>query len=262
MDFNDFAALHRPGQPLLLVNAWDGASARFLYSSGNPVIGTTSLGTAYSAGLPDGEGQTFTAVLALVEQCTRQGIPVSADIENGFSDSAEEVLNYAREIHAAGAIGINIEDGLPNQTLIPLESAAERIRIISSHIPNLFVNARTDPYWVKDDSPDAEKFHVATRRAQAYREAGAHGIFVPGAAKQETIRALVSEIPAPLNVLCQPGGLSLHELAGAGVARVSTGSFLFRHSLGSLGSAVDSLRADGAMALDRVPTYGELNAHS
>lgn len=259
MDYENFAALHLPGKPLFLVNAWDGASARFLHSAGHSVVGTTSLGTAYAAGQPDGEGRTFADVLALVEQCTHLGIPVSADIENGFSDNPDDVLGYVREIHSAGALGINIEDGRADDTLNPVETAAEKIRAISRHVPGLFINARTDPYWIKDDDSDRDKYQTAVARARAYLQAGAHGIFVPGARDQETIRSLVSEIPAPLNVLYQSGGPTLTELASAGVARVSTGSLLFRVSLGSLENAVRTIRADESVALDNVPTYKAIN---
>lgn len=245
---------------MFLVNAWDGASARYLRSAGNSVIGTTSLGTAYAGGQPDGEGRTFADVLALVEQCTRLGIPVSADIENGFSDDPDEVLGYVREIHSAGALGINIEDGRADNTLSPVDVAAEKIKAISRHIPGLFINARTDPYWINDDESAQDKYQTATSRARTYLQAGAHGIFVPGTPGQETVRSLVSEIPAPLNVLYRPGGPTLTELASAGAARVSTGSLLFRMSLGSLETTVRTIRADESVASDSVPTYAAINA--
>ncbi|GAB3519611.1 isocitrate lyase/PEP mutase family protein [Arthrobacter monumenti] len=259
VDFDNFAALHQPGKPLFLVNAWDGASARCLHSAGHSVIGTTSLGTAYAGGQPDGEGRTFADVLALVEQCTRLGIPVSADIENGFSDNPDDVVGYVREIRSAGAVGINIEDGRADDTLIPVEVATEKIKAISRAAPGLFINARTDPYWIKDEGSDRDKHQTAISRAGAYIQAGAHGIFVPGITGQEPIRAVVSEIPAPVNVLFKPGGPTLSELASAGAARVSTGSFLFRLSLGSIETAARAIQADEPVASESAPSYAAIN---
>ncbi|WP_104168877.1 isocitrate lyase/phosphoenolpyruvate mutase family protein [Arthrobacter sp. SX1312] len=259
MDFHHFAASHTAGHPLLIVNAWDGASARYLHSLGHRVIGTTSLGSAYAAGHSDGHGRTFADVLALVERCRHLHIPVTADIENGFSDDPREVLNRVRELYEAGAIGINIEDGRPDQSLSPIGLAAEKVEIISQSLPELFINARTDAYWVAGNLSDHTKYDNAVARAQAYVDAGAHGIFVPGVTDRSTIRSLVSAIPAPLNVLIQPGGPTLAELTSDGVARISTGSLLLRIALSSIGTAVQNIQATHLETLEDLPTYSEFN---
>ena len=239
-----FRALHRPGDPFVLPNAWDLASARWLTAAGFAVLGTTSLGVALAAGLPDGAGRTADATFALAQRLTAASIAVTVDIEAGFSDDPAVVARYVSRLADLGVLGVNLEDSDAGGRLVDPALASAKVAAIAAAAPTVFINARTDPFWIGgDDHPD-ERHVEAVRRARAYLAAGATGVFVPGGLTAERIAALAGEIPAPLNVLVQPG-VPLAELAAAGVARVSTGSLLFRVALGSIEAAARAVR-DGS----------------
>ncbi|WP_224285490.1 isocitrate lyase/phosphoenolpyruvate mutase family protein, partial [Streptomyces sp. LS1784] len=223
-----FAALHhRPGRPLLLPNAWDHASAVALAAQGHPAIGTTSLGVAAVAGLPDGAAATRAETVRLARRLGRGGFLLSVDAESGFSDDPDEVAELAVELAKAGAVGINLEDGRADGTPTPSARHAAKIAAVKAAVPELFVNARTDTYWCGRGAPEAETL----RRLDAYQRAGADGVFVPGLTDPAAIGRLVGVLAVPLNILWTPTGPGLAELAGLGVARVSLGSLLYRAAL-------------------------------
>ena len=255
----EFRNLHRPGSPILLPNAWDLASARWLNASGRAVVGTTSLGVAFDAGRRDGAGAIAVETLELVRRITGAGIAVTADIEAGFSDDPDEVAQYVAELAGLGAVGVNIEDSDSAGRLIDPELAAAKIAAIAVAAPALFLNARTDSFWIGGDADVDSRRSAAVARAGRYLAAGATGVFVPGAMAAATISSLAHEIAAPLNVLVQPT-IPVPELARLGVARVSTGSLLFRASLGALAQTIAELDAGGAAPLVGVPTYDQVVA--
>jgi 2-methylisocitrate lyase-like PEP mutase family enzyme len=240
----EFRALHRPGDPFVLPNAWDLASARWLTAAGYPVVGTTSLGVAIAAGLPDGAGRTANETFALAERLIDASVAVTVDVEAGFSDDPAEVARYVSGLAELGVVGVNIEDSDAEGRLVDPGVAAAKIAAIADAAPAIYLNARTDPFWIGGDTGAAHRHEEAVRRADEYVTAGATGVFVPGMLTTERITALAHDITAPLNVLVQPG-VPLAELAGAGVARVSTGSLLFRVALGAIEAAAGAVR-DGA----------------
>ncbi|WGW11941.1 isocitrate lyase/phosphoenolpyruvate mutase family protein [Saxibacter everestensis] len=233
-----FRELHRPGKPLLLPNAWDAASARTLAGSGFQAIGTTSYGVALSAGKPDADGQTRAETLSLARTLARLDVLATVDIEAGFSDDAEAVADLAGELARLGIAGINIEDGAGDGGLRNLDLAAAKIRAIKEAVPQLFVNARTDSYWLAGGDGDLDE---TLKRCRAYRDAGADGVFVPLLGGLDAIREVTSSIDAPLNVLHQPDGPRTAELAAAGVARISSGSHLFRTAMAAMTDAMAAI---------------------
>ncbi len=189
-----FAALHHADRPLLLPNAWDHASALLLHAHGFPAVGTTSLGVAASAGLPDGTRATREETLRLTGTLGALPCPLSVDAEDGFSDDPGEVGAFAAELQARGAVGINIEDGLG-----PVGRHVAKIEAVRAAAPGLFVNARTDTYWLGDGEGTLD-------RVLAYRDAGADGVFVPGLTEPDAVAGLVRALDGcPLNVLYTPG---------------------------------------------------------
>ncbi|MEV8306378.1 isocitrate lyase/phosphoenolpyruvate mutase family protein [Streptomyces flavidovirens] len=221
--YDAFRALHhRPGTPLVLPNAWDHASAAALAEAGFEAIGTTSLGVASAAGKPDATGTARDETLHLGRRLARLPVPVTVDIEGGFGADPAEVAELAADLVRAGVAGVNIEDGRPDGTLAPLAFQRELISAVKEAAPALFVNARTDTYWLPGQVDET------ARRLSAYQEAGADGLFVPGLQDESVIAALTAEHEAPLNILYAPGRLTVARLAALGVARVSTGSLLFR----------------------------------
>ncbi|MEV0617825.1 isocitrate lyase/phosphoenolpyruvate mutase family protein [Nonomuraea sp. NPDC050404] len=241
MSFHD---LHRPGDPLLLPNAWDYGSAVYLAGHGFPAIGTTSLGVAAVHGKPDAAGVTKAETIELAELISGLGVLVTVDVEGGFSDDPAEVSDLVASLAALGVAGVNLEDGRPDGTLRPIELQQRIIEAARGH--GVFVNARTDTYWLKAGDDTIE-------RVRAYGHAD--GIFVPGLNDPDEIAAVVASTPLPLNVLYQPGGPGLARLAEAGVARVSTGSLLYRAALRAALGTVLAARGEPA---PEMPTYSQM----
>lgn len=252
--YETFRELHHGEQPLLLPNAWDHASAAALHRRGFPAVGTTSLGVAAAAGLQDGSGAARTETLALGRGMARLPVPVSVDIEGGFSDDPGQVAALAGELSRAGVAGVNIEDGLPDGTLTDLRLHEAKITAVKEAAPGLFVNARTDTHWLGVDATQAGTL----RRCAAYTAAGADGVFVPGLVALDDIAALVRELELPLNVLHSPGHHTYAQLAEAGVSRVSLGSLLFRAALQHAVDLAWSIAAPHEEHLSPVPGYAQV----
>jgi 2-methylisocitrate lyase-like PEP mutase family enzyme len=254
---DEFRALHRPGDPLLLPNAWDHASAAALVAQGFPAIGTTSLGIAAAAGLPDAAGATRQVTLDVTRSISRLPTLLTVDIEGGVSERPADVADLAAELAGIGVVGVNIEDGQSDGSLAEVALLCAKVAAIKDRVPDLFVNARTDAFWL--GSGDRAPLPEALRRVEAYAAAGADGVFVPGTIDDGAIRTLVGAVDVPVNILFTPGQ-TYRQLADLGVRRVSCGSLLFRVALQSAVRAAVAIR-DGAAAtqLD-APTYAEVQS--
>jgi 2-methylisocitrate lyase-like PEP mutase family enzyme len=246
-----FRALHdRDAPPLRLLNAWDAGSAKVLVAAGAPALGTTSAGVAFALGLPDGERLTRDAMLAAVRPIAAAvTVPVSADLEAGYADKPAGVAETVRLALDAGAVGFNLEDGRVDGSLAPVEEQVARVRaaadaVRAAGIP-AFINARTDTVLVGAHS-EAETI----ARLRAYADAGADGLFVPGATDPGLLSRLVAATPLPLNVLANPALPPVDELARLGVARVSSGSGPARIALSAAYAAAQEL-------LGSPGTYGD-----
>lgn len=247
-----FRSLHHNGHVLALPNAWDVVSARVIEDAGAAAIATTSAGVAWSLGAADGNRLDRDRALDLVARVVAAvKVPVTADIESGFAHTADGLAATIQGILAAGAVGVNLEDGVPDgpAPLRPVAEQAERIAAArraadAAGVP-LFINARTDGYL-----RGAGVLSDTLARAEAYLAAGADGIFVPGVTDAPTVATLAKAIDAPLNVLAGPGAPSVAELGELGVARVSIGS--------SLAAAAYALAKRGARELLGQGTYESL----
>ncbi|GAA0313300.1 isocitrate lyase/phosphoenolpyruvate mutase family protein [Streptomyces turgidiscabies] len=248
-----FAALHHRDEPLLLPNAWDHASAALLAAQGFAAIGTTSLGVAAAVGLPDGTAATRDHTLQLALNLGTEDFLLSVDAEGGFSEDPSMVGEFARELSVVGAVGINLEDGLG-----PAALHAEKIAAVKAAAPGLFVNARTDTYWLGDHGSPTLARDTMTR-LDAYRQAGADGVFVPGLTDPDVIAALVKSLDVPLNILYSPTGPTVTRLGDLGVRRISLGSLLYRRALGAAVEVLDDIRA-GRVPRGEAPSYGEVVA--
>lgn len=223
---------------LVLVNAWDAASARLFEQAGSPAIATTSAGMAWSLGYSDGEQ---VSAHELVEACARicrvVTAPVSVDIERGYGRTPAEVSATVRALLELGVVGINIEDGLTPGTkeLAPPSDLVEKISAIRALAEEagapLFINARTDAYLAPTNDPGA-RYEDTVRRAQMYVAAGADGIFAPGLESPEEMARLAQAVERPLNIYAGYAGLPpVAELRRAGVRRVSLGCGPFQAAL-------------------------------
>lgn len=249
-----FRNLHGRSPILLLPNAWDAGSARLFAQRGFAAIATTSGGLAWSLGYADGEQAPLTEVLAAVARIVRVvELPVTVDIETGYGYTPDEVAATVRSLIAAGAVGINLEDGMPGHgPLRPRADAAERIRAAreaasAAGVP-VVINARVDNWMQHDGTDAATRLADAVARAQAYLAAGADGIYPIGLDDRATLAELVRAVDAPLNVAAGPTMPDLHELARIGVARVSTATRFATLALGAVDRAVTEMLASGGFA--------------
>ncbi|GAA4067345.1 isocitrate lyase/phosphoenolpyruvate mutase family protein [Actinomadura miaoliensis] len=250
--YDAFRDLHHRDRPLLLPNAWDHAVGAALVDAGFPAVGTTSLGVAAAAGKSDATGGTLEETMTLAWNLARLPVPVTVDIEGGFSDRPAEVGRLVAELASYGVAGVNIEDGRADGTLAPVEHQVAVIEAVKAAAPRVFLNARTDTFWLAHPSDLAETL----RRVSAYAAAGADGVFVPGIAGDADIRAVVEEVPVPLNVLHLPGRTDTARLTDLGVRRISCGSLLYRAALRA--AVATALEVAGHPGDVPVPAYGDV----
>ena len=221
-------ALHAGPRVLVLCNAWDAASSRVVEEAGFPALATTSAGIANSLGYADGQHISREEMAEAVARITRAvAVPVTADMEAGYGPTPEAAAETARAAIAAGAVGMNLEDAFEERNFIDIGLQSDRVRAAreageQAGVP-LVINARTDVYLAGIGDP-AEQFKEAVRRANAYREAGADCLFLPGVADAGLIARLVREINGPINILAGPSTPPVGELERIGVRRVSMGS--------------------------------------
>ena len=263
-----FRAMHDRKRILVLPNAWDAMSARIFEDAGFGAVATTSAGLAYSIGYPDGEAapqEEIIAAIARIARCLR--VPLSADIESGFSNDAASLKAMIKSVIDAGAVGINLEDSIHggSMELFAKDEAVARIKAAraaanEAGVP-IVINARTDVY-LRGIGEKSTRFDHTVRRANAYRAAGADCLFVPGPADAETIGKLVRAIDGPINVLSRPGMPPAPELERLGVARVSVGSGPAHAAMTITRRIAQELLRDGTYSLFLAPgtvTYAEAN---
>lgn len=224
-----FRALHRGPRLLLLPNAWDAMSARIVASEGFPAIATTSGGVAWALGYPDGEAAPWDEVVAATARIARAvSVPVTADIETGYGDTPEAVARSIGDIIGAGAVGVNLEDGLRSgpAPIRTVDDMVARIRAAreaarAADVP-IVINARTDLY-LKNIGDEQSRFDEAVVRARAYFAAGADCFYPITLRDAETIGRLVRALNAPVNIGGVRAGFpNVAELEALGVRRAST----------------------------------------
>ncbi|WP_250279771.1 isocitrate lyase/phosphoenolpyruvate mutase family protein [Frankia sp. Cppng1_Ct_nod] len=237
----DFASLHQAGAPLILPNVWDVASARLLVQARFPALATTSLGVAASSGLSDGVDATHAETLRLTRRLACLPVHLTVDIETGSVATAAAVFE-------AGAVGVNMEDAMG-----PADVHAALIRSVKREVPDLFVNARTDTFWLRPGN-----IAETLLRVRLYADAGADGVFVPGLAEPADVAAVVAAVDVPVSVLFLPGQMSLPALAELGVRRVSMGSLLYRAALATAVDTAVAVRLGHTVRPD-LPSYRDIN---
>ena len=221
-----FKDLHKQPELLFLPNAWDTLSALILEQAGFQAIGTTSWGVANAMGYSDGQRITFDDLLSVVEKILAAvTIPVTVDVEAGFSNNPTIVAENILKIADLGAAGINIEDSLKTSSGMQEKDkhsellAGLRQILDSNGYADFFINARIDTY-LQQQNPLAQTIE----RAISYVNSGADGVFVPGLCQRDEIQQLSSNIAAPLNVMSLPSFTEADGLCELGVKRFSIGN--------------------------------------
>jgi 2-methylisocitrate lyase-like PEP mutase family enzyme len=228
-------SLHRPGDPLLLPNAWDVATARAVVAAGYPVVATTSGGVAATLGYQDHEGAPGDEMLAAAARiASGVDVPVTVDAEAGYGMEPAELVAALRDM---GAAGCNLEDSdYAAGTLRDPGRHAEWLGAVRAAASEddypLVINARIDvflhPFLAGEGGPGTQGGLVpeALERANAYLEAGVDCVFPITLWETDALRRFVSEARGPVNVVRLPQAPPLSELAELGVARVSWGILL------------------------------------
>jgi 2-methylisocitrate lyase-like PEP mutase family enzyme len=250
-----FRARHRRKPLLLLPNAWDPISARLFVAAGFEAIATTSAGVAWALGYPDGQQAPWTDVVAATARIVRTApLPVTADIEQGYGETLDQLAQSITDIIGAGAVGINLEDGTKRAEapLRSLEEAVDRIRAAraaarATGVP-IVINARTDLYLL-NLGEERERFEEAVRRARAYLAAGADCVYPIGLVEPRTIGEFVKAVDGPVNIIARAGLPSVAELERLGVARVSTATGLTLLAMAGMRRSAEELRASGRFDL-------------
>ena len=255
-----FRELHRPGDPLIMPNPWDPGSAKLFESLGFQALATTSGGFAGTLGRLDGNVTRAEAISHGATVVAAVDLPVSADLENCFADQPEGVAETVRFAVAAGLAGCSVEDWSGTE-LYPGDLARERVaaaaEVAHGGEVGFVLTARCENYL--RGRPDLS---ATIERLQWYQEAGADVLYAPGIKELEDIRALVSGLDRPVNVLALPGVPTVPELAAAGVARVSVGSAFANVAWGAVVEAASELKDRGTYGYWKLAGAGSQAARS
>ncbi|MDD7811841.1 isocitrate lyase/phosphoenolpyruvate mutase family protein [Mycobacterium sp. CSUR Q5927] len=224
-----FLAMHQPGNPVILPTVWDVWSAKLAVGAGFAALTIGSKPVAESMGLSDGEGMSFAEVLGRVRQITEAvDVPVSLDIESGYAESAERLVEG---LLAAGVVGCNIEDSVHSEDK-RLRSASEHAEFVGALRAaadaagtHLVINARTD-LFLRKDGDDADRIDRAIARLTECAEAGADVLYPVGRHDAETLRTLAAGLPKPVNALAAPDQDDPASFGELGIGRVSFGPLL------------------------------------
>ena len=245
--YKKFLELYEKDAPLLLGNVWDARSARIMEAAGYQALGTSSSAIANSLGYEDGENMAFDELLFMAERIIKSvDIPVSVDLEGGYSRNVTEIIDNIEKIHLLGAVGINLEDSIvrDQREILPTDDFAEMIRIVKTGLKekkiDIFLNIRTDTYLLELSSPLQETI----KRVKAYEESGADGIFVPCIVDSDDISTVTKSTRLPVNVLCMPDLPPFGILKDIGVKRISIGSFLYNHIAGVTRESVKHIQSE------------------
>ena len=258
-----FVELHARAEPFVIPNPWDAGSARLLAAAGFEALATTSAGAAAALGLPDGRLDRDETIANVAAIAAATSLPVSADLEAGYGDEPDAVAATIRAAAAAGAVGGSIEDRRPDGTLFPLDQSIARVAAAveaARSLPHDFVlTARCEEMLGTGRDVD---LRVAIARLQAYQAAGADVLYAPGQTTADQIRAVVTSVDRPVNVVMGLGGatFTVDELGELGVRRISVGSALARAAYGALQRAAAEMTTAGTFtfAAEAIP-YADLH---
>lgn len=230
MNTEYFANLHQQAEPLVICNVWDAASAKVAEKLNFKAIGTSSAALANVLGYNDGEELAFEELLFLVNRIAKSSqLPLSVDIEAGYSKDPVEVAQNIKQLANLGVVGINIEDSKvkEDRAIADAEDFAAFLQQVKLNLAKenveVFINVRTDTFLLGL----AEAVAETKKRISLYQQAGADGIFVPCITEAEDIKTIVASTSLPVNVMCMPELPNFELLQEYGVKRISMGNFVF-----------------------------------
>jgi 2-methylisocitrate lyase-like PEP mutase family enzyme len=242
-----FHRLHEGGC-FVIPNPWDVGSARYLQRIGFKALATTSSGFAWSHGHRDGGMSRDRVLDHLTEMVEATDLPVNADFESGFAPDAAGVADSVRLAVETGVAGLSIEDstGDPSKPLYETDIAVERLSAARKTIDraggDTLLVGRAECFIA--GLPDIK---LTIARLKAYANAGADCLYAPGLRSAEHISAVVAAVaPKPVNLLMGfAADLSVAQIAGLGVRRISVGGALARSAWGGFMRAAELIIEQG-----------------
>ena len=234
--FETFAALHVPGDPVILYNIWDVGSAQAVVKAGAKALATGSHPVGDASGFGDAQQVPLDFVFDNARRIADSvDLPLTVDFEGAYSDDPEQGAANVARLAATGAVGCNFEDQvIGGEGLHPLDLQVRRIEAIRRAVGDaFFINARTDAF-LKTQTYDDALVDKVVARGKAFADAGASGFFVPRLSDPKQIERVVREVPLPLNVIAFTGAPPKQDWAAAGVARISHGPFPHRALMAKL----------------------------
>jgi len=239
-----FESLHKQNSPLLICNVWDVSSAKLAEKLGFNAIGTSSAAIATMLGYEDGEQMSFPELIYIVKRITENTkLPLTVDIESGYSEDYEDVANNIKTLASLGIVGINIEDSSVNNQRV-LQNANKFTKklsnikqLLAKNNVEVFINVRIDTFLLGVDNAVEETIE----RIKLYESTGADGIFVPCIEKSNDISSVIDCTSLPINVLCMPNLPDFNTLKSLGVKRISMGNFIFDNLADHLENTLHSI---------------------
>ncbi|MBK8109825.1 MAG: isocitrate lyase/phosphoenolpyruvate mutase family protein [Saprospiraceae bacterium] len=244
--FSAFTQFHQQDRPLLIGNVWNVQSVRVFEKIGFQALATSSAAMAHALGYEDGQQLPFSELIYLINRivkCTH--LPLSVDLESGYGETSEEIIENIRVLHKMGVVGINLEDSKVEngeRKLLDGISFSILLKKITSSLKNeninVFVNVRCDAFLIPHD----KALTMAIKRIDLYEKAGADGIFLPGIISDDDIRAVVSSTQLPINVMCMPALPDFKVLTRLGVKRISMGNWVHDKIYETMEKIVDQIK--------------------
>jgi 2-methylisocitrate lyase-like PEP mutase family enzyme len=241
--YQTFYDLHHREQPLLVGNAWNAKSARIIEEAGFDAIATSSGAIADSLGYKDGENIPFAEMLFIVKRIKSvTSIPVSVDMERGYSDDLKVLTENIQKIIDIGVAGINLEDHQGEEIFL------RKLYAVNNYLQQtnqeLFINARTDVFLQKLANP----LETTIIRAGLYKDAGADGLFVTGVQDVKIIKDIVSAVSLPVNVVGVSALSSVAQLAACGIKRISMAGILYSSGYKKIDGMVKGIKAENSFS--------------
>jgi 2-methylisocitrate lyase-like PEP mutase family enzyme len=237
-NYEAFYQLHHRETPFILANAWNVKSAQIIEQNGYDAIGTSSGAISNSLGYDDGEKMPFSELLYMLQRIKAStSLPLTVDFERGYSNDTAEVVSNVQQLVDIGVAGINLEDSQGEETYLRKLSAVKNY--LEKNNQKLFINARTDGFLQKLDSP----LELTIKRAKLYKDAGADGLFVTAVSDVEAIKAIASSVALPLNVVGTPKLSSFKTLSECGVKRISMAVLLYKSTYNQMQRIVKEVKA-------------------
>lgn len=241
-----FQEMHKHKELFVLPTIWDAGGARIFEERGFEALATTSAGIAFANGFSDGEELPLNILLETVRRITNKiAVPLSVDFERGYGESEIEIFENTKQLVFAGAVGLNVEDGLPNNGISVPQLMKKKLawmnKVKKELQINFVINARTDTYWNKIGDQKS-RLAATIERANSYFSWGADCVFVPGNISIDELEILTEKVKGPINILLSQNLKAIDQLNTIGVKRVSIGSSLSRNSINNLFNESEKIR--------------------